>query len=387
MNTQAFTSSDPSFRESALTPGTDPVVASPAEQRRSRVLMVDDAPENLRILGESLKSAYTIMFALNGESALRLARSEPPPDIILLDVIMSDMDGYEVCRRLKEDPKTHDIPVLFITAQSNEAEEARGLSLGAVDYISKPFRASLVMTRVANHLELKRHRDRLDELVRERTHELALTREVTIEAMATLAEWRDPETGGHIKRTQSYVRILAEHMSALPGYAAELNRNSIELLYLSAPLHDVGKVSIPDAILLKPGPLTEDEFREMKLHTVRGRDALAACERKLGGDNTFLRLAREIAYGHHERWDGKGYPQGQSGEEIPFAARLMSIADVYDALISRRVYKPAMSHEAAMEIILKGRGSHFDPAIVEALLGAEDKFRAIAALYADPQET
>lgn len=358
--------------------------SSVAAQRRSRVLMVDDAPENLRILGELLKNSYTIMFALNGESALRLAQSHPPPDAILLDVIMPGMDGYEVCRRLKENPQTRDIPVLFVTAQSDEVEEARGLSLGAVDYISKPFRASLVMTRVSNQLELKRHRDRLDELVHERTRELAITREVTIEAMATLAEWRDPETGGHIKRTQNYVRILAEHMATLPKYARELDGKTVELLYLSAPLHDVGKVSIPDAVLLKPGPLTEEEFREMKMHPVRGRDALAVCERKLGGSNTFLRLAREIAYSHHERWDGNGYPQGLSGEEIPLSARLMSVADVYDALTSKRVYKPAMSHEAAMEIIRKGYGTQFDPAVVDALLATEGQFRDVAAQFVDP---
>lgn len=351
--------------------------------RTSRVLLVDDAPENLRMLSEALKNDYVIMFALNGDTALRLARSEPQPDIILLDVIMAGMDGYEVCRRLKEDLHTHNIPVLFITAQNDEVEEARGLSLGAVDYISKPFRSSLVKTRVANQLELKRHRDSLDELVRERTQELALTREVTIEAMATLAEWRDPETGGHIKRTQNYVLALGEYMSTMPRYAQELDPNTLEMLYLSAPLHDVGKVSIPDAVLLKPASLTNDEFLEMKQHTTRGRDALAACERKLGG-NSFLRLAREIAYGHHERWDGNGYPQGISGEDIPLPARLMSVADVYDALTSKRVYKPAMSHEASMDIIIKGRGTQFDPSAVDALLTIQEKFRAIAAQYVDP---
>lgn len=356
---------------------------SPEGDRRSRVLIVDDAPENLRILGEALKEKYVIMFARNGESALRLSNADPRPDIILLDVIMPGLDGYEVCRLLKENPETHDIPVLFVTAQNDEVEEARGLSLGAVDYISKPFRSTLVKTRVANQLELKRHRDRLDELVHERTRELAITQEVTIEAMATLAEWRDPETGAHIKRTQNYVRTLAEYMSALPGYAESLDRNTVDLLYLSAPLHDVGKVSIPDAVLLKPSTLTEEEFREMKHHTTRGRDALAAAERKLGG-NSFLHLAREIAYSHHERWDGNGYPQGLAGEAIPLPARLMSVADVYDALTSKRVYKPAMPHDVAMDIILKGRGTQFDPVVVDALVAVQDKFQVIAAQHADP---
>ena len=360
-----------------------PVAPHCVIERRSRVLIVDDAPENIRILGEALKDKYVVMFARNGEAALRLATGEPRPDIILLDVIMPGMDGYEVCQKLKEHADTHDIPVLFVTAQNDEVEEARGLALGAVDYISKPFRSSLVMTRVANQLELKRHRDRLDELVHERTHELALTQEVTIEAMASLAEWRDPETGAHIKRTQGYVRTLAEHMSRQPAYAEALDRNTIELLYLSAPLHDVGKVSIPDAVLLKPAALTEEEFREMKHHTTRGRDALASAERKLGG-HSFLRLAKDIAYSHHERWDGNGYPQGLAGEDIPLPARLMSVADVYDALTSKRVYKPAMPHEVAMEIILKGRGTQFDPAVVDALVDVQDKFQAIAATHADP---
>jgi len=230
---------------------------------------------------------------------------------------------------------------------------------------------------VANQLELKRHRDRLDELVRERTQELALTKEVTIEAMATLAEWRDPETGGHIKRTQNYVRDLAECMAANPKYAQQLDANTIELLYLSAPLHDVGKVSTPDSILLKPDRLTNEEFAEMKRHTTRGRDALAAAERKLGG-NSFLRLAREIAYGHHERWDGKGYPKGLAGEKIPFAARVMAIVDVYDALTHKRVYKEAISHEDAVALMSKGRGTQFDPVIFDIFLANQEDFKKIA---------
>ena len=354
-----------------------------AVSQQSRVLIVDDAPENIRILVETLKNEYIIMFARSGDVALRLAtESKPPPDIILLDVIMPGMDGYEVCRRLKEDKSTRDIPVVFVTGQSEEVDEARGLSLGAVDYIGKPFKASLVKTRVANQLELKRHRDRLDELVRERTHELAVTKEVTIEAMATLAEWRDPETGGHIKRTQNYVRLLAEYMGADPKYAPELDENTIELLYLSAPLHDVGKVSIPDSILLKPDRLTDEEFTEMKRHTIRGRDALAAAERKLGG-NSFLRLAREIAYGHHERWDGKGYPEGIAGEAIPLPARLMALADVYDALTSRRVYKPFLPHEEVAEMLRQGRGGQFDPNIVDAFLDLQKEFQDIAHRYQD----
>lgn len=344
-------------------------------QERNRVLIVDDAPENIRILAESLKNEYIIMFACNGENALKLAKCSTPPDLILLDVVMPGMDGYEVCRRLKKDEQTRNIPVIFVTGQAEETDEARGLHLGAVDYIGKPFRTSLVMTRVANQMELKRHRDRLDVMVHERTSELILTQEVTITAMATLAEWRDPETGGHIKRTQNYVRTLAEHTD-------KFDAKTLELLYLSAPLHDVGKVSTPDAVLLKPSALTAEEYREMKLHTIRGRDALAAAERKLGC-NSFLALAREIAYGHHERWDGKGYPQGISGEAIPLPARIMSLADVYDALISKRVYKPAMKHEEACTIILEGCGTQFDPYLVDCFLQLQDKFDKISCTYMD----
>ncbi|MEG2041979.1 MAG: response regulator, partial [Hafnia sp.] len=230
--------------------------------KKSRVLIVDDAPENIRMLVESLKENYVIMVSKDGESALRLALAEPSPDCIILDVVMPGMDGYEVCRRLKESRQTRDIPVIFITSQSDELDEARGLALGAVDYITKPFRSTLVMTRIANQIELKQHRDSLSNQIYERTHELALTREVTIEALATLAEWRDPETGGHIKRTQSYVRALAEQLHIMPHYAELINDEYIELLYLSAPLHDVGKVSMPDDILLKPASLTPDEFAE-----------------------------------------------------------------------------------------------------------------------------
>ncbi len=348
----------------------------------NRVLIVDDAPENIRILGELLRDKYTIMFARNGQDALRIANSSPQPDIILLDVIMPGMDGYEVCKKLKENPLTIDIPVLFITAQSDEKEESRGLSIGAVDYVSKPFRSSLVTTRVDNQLELKKHRDQLDFLVKERTKELVLTQEATIEAMAGLAEWRDPETGMHIKRTQTFVKLLAEYMATLPQYKEQLDTKTIELLYLSAPLHDVGKVSIPDAILQKPGRLTEEEFEIMKQHTEYGRKALSSADSKLGSDS-FLRIARTIAYSHHERWDGKGYPQGLKEEEIPLSARLMSVADVYDALTSKRVYKPAMPHEKAASIIVEGKGTQFCPDVVDAFLVLEYEFQTIAEHLAD----
>lgn len=350
--------------------------------RRNVILLVDDAPENLRILSECLRDRYTIMFAKNGADALRLALRQPPPDLILLDVIMPGMDGYEVCKRLRGDARTRDIPVMFITAQNEETDEAKGLSLGAQDYITKPFRSSLVRNRVANQLKFKLYRDHLNDLVLERTRQLALTQEATIHAMASLAEWRDTETGAHIKRTQNYVKALAVYISQLPQYRDELDADAISWLYLSAPLHDVGKVAIADTVLHKPGPLTDEEYDAMKEHTTLGRAVLASADNFLG-ENSFLRIASDIAYCHHERWDGKGYPCGVAGRDIPLSARLMSVADVYDALRSKRVYKPAMPHETAVRIIVDGRGTQFDPEVVDAFIAMQEQFRSIAEKYSD----
>jgi putative two-component system response regulator len=352
------------------------------ETRRQKVLVVDDTPDNIHVLMETLKDDYAVVAAINGERALKLAAADPGPDIILLDVMMPGMSGYEVCQRLKADPATSSIPVVFITAMGESGDEAKGLELGAVDYIIKPFIPALVKARVHNQLELKLHRDHLEELVRERTRELALTREVTIETLADLAETRDPETGGHIKRTQGFVRALARAIKDLVPYAGLLDDAYIELLYLSAPLHDIGKVGVPDAILNKPGKLTDEEFARMKEHCVIGYKALLGAQKRLG-ESSFLRLAGEVALTHHEKWDGSGYPKGLRGEEIPISGRLMAIADVYDALTCRRVYKPPFPHEQAMGIITEGRGRHFDPALVDALLSIEGEFRRIALQYAD----
>jgi putative two-component system response regulator len=353
--------------------------------QKHKVLIVDDTPENIQVLMEVLKGEYAIVAAVNGEKALKLAAADPVPDIILLDVMMPEMDGYEVCSRLKVDEKTRNIPVVFVTALTEDEDEAKGLALGAVDYIGKPFNPELVKARVRNHLELKDHRDHLKQLVEEQTKELALTRAVMIESLGTLAEYRDPETGGHIKRTQNYVKVLAVHLKDHPRFRNELNDESIELLYLSAPLHDVGKVGVRDNILLKPGKLTDEEFEEMKNHSVYGHETLRITEQKLG-KSTFLRYAREIAYTHQEKLDGSGYPQGLKGDEIPIPGRLMALADVYDALISKRAYKPPFPHEKAVDIIKEGKGSHFDPDIVDAFVALENTFRNIALTFADFEE-
>ncbi|MBF0235157.1 MAG: two-component system response regulator [Desulfamplus sp.] len=348
------------------------------------VMVVDDTEANIDVLVNTLEDMYDIQVAMDGETALEDIKEEPP-DLILLDIMMPGMDGYEVCQRLKADESTKNIPVIFLTAMTDEKDEAKGLALGAVDYVTKPFSPDLVKARVKNQLELKKHRDHLEELVQERTKELALTQEVTIYSLASLAETRDPETGGHIMRTQRYVKILAEQLKNHPKFQDFMDDRTIELLYQSAPLHDIGKVGVPDSILMKPGKLTEDEFAEMKKHTIRGRDALRVAELKLGS-NSFMHYAREIAYTHQEKWDGSGYPDGIKGEEIPISGRLMAIADVYDALVSKRFYKPPFSHKKALEIIKDGKGKHFDPDMVDAFVAIENEVRMIAIELADSEE-
>ncbi|MBM9614548.1 two-component system response regulator [Desulfobulbus rhabdoformis] len=354
------------------------------QDTQSTVLIVDDVETNIDIMVETLGEEYDLSVAIDGSAALELAM-ETSPDLILLDIMMPGMDGYETCRQLKASEKTKDIPVIFLTAMTEKQDEARGLSLGAVDYITKPFSPELVKARVRNQLELKRHRDNLEALVQERTRELQLTQEVTIESMATIAEYRDPETGGHIQRTKRYVKALAEQLKEHPKFEAEFCDTTIHMLYLSAPLHDIGKVGVPDMILLKPGKLTTEEFDEMKKHAIYGRDAIRAANTKLGIDS-FLKIAEEIAYTHHEKWDGSGYPQGLKGQDIPLAGRLMAVADVYDALISKRVYKAPFPHSKAVSIIEEGRGNHFDPDVVDAFIHIADRFRELALEFADFEE-
>ena len=355
------------------------------------LLVVDDTPANLELMYGLLKDAYRVIVAPSGERALRRAAAERRPDLVLLDIMMPGMDGYEVCRRLKADARTADIPVIFLTAKAEVDDETLGLSLGAVDYITKPISPPIVMARIRTHLTLKAAadflRDRSDFLAAEvarRSRVIEARQDVTVLAMASLGETRDNETGNHLRRTQHYVKCLAEALRDHPRFAALLTPANIELLFKSAPMHDIGKVGIPDQILLKPGPLTREEFEVMKTHTTLGHDAIHRAERLLGHDMPFLRFAKEIALSHQEKWDGSGYPQGLAGEAIPASARLMAVADVYDALISRRVYKPPFPHDKAVAIITEGRGAHFDPDIVDAFLARADEFREIAARFADP---
>lgn len=360
-----------------------------SESARQTILIVDDTPDNITLMLALLRDRYRLKVATSGEKALQIAAATPPPDLILLDVMMPDMDGYETCRRLKANPATAAIPVMFLTAKVRPEDEEMGLSLGACDYIPKPISPPIVLARVATHLSLRRahallsdQNRHLEQVVAERTHQLLQAQEATILAMASLAETRDNETGNHIRRTQAYVAALARALRDNPRFSALLTEQNIELLYKSAPLHDIGKVGVPDRILLKPGKLDPDEWEIMKLHTVYGRDAILAVEQHLG-PNDFLTFAREIAYSHQEKWDGSGYPQGLKGDAIPVSARLMAVADVYDALISRRVYKPPFSHEEAVSIMKKGRGTHFDPDMLDAFLRIEHTFREIALQYRD----
>jgi putative two-component system response regulator len=357
------------------------------------ILVVDDTPDNLTLMMELLKGEYTVKLANNGERALKLAAMSPHPDLILLDIMMPGLDGYEVCQRLKANPQTRDIPVLFLTAKSAVDDEKRGLEIGAVDYITKPISPPIVLARVKIHLALKSQADFLrdkseflESEVSKRTREVMAIQDVTILAMASLAETRDSDTGNHIRRTQHYVKALAQHLSSKPKFAARLTDSYIQMLFKSAPLHDIGKVGIPDRILLKPGRFEPAEFDIMKTHTTLGRDAIEHAEKQLGMHVDFLATAKEIALSHQEKWDGSGYPQGLAGEAIPLSARLMAVADVYDALISRRVYKEGMPHEKAASIIQEGRGSHFDPDLVDAFVALQQDFRDIAARFADSDE-
>ncbi|TAN52824.1 MAG: two-component system response regulator [Methylococcaceae bacterium] len=352
------------------------------------VLVVDDTPDNLILMHDLLKDVYRVKAANSGASALELIRTGALPDIILLDIMMPDMDGYEVCRILQQNPDTRDIPIIFLTAKIGVEDEIRGLELGAVDYITKPISPPIVLLRIKTQLRLKAAADflkdktvYLEQEVAKRTAEVVAIQDVTIMVLTSLAETRDSDTGSHIRRTQFYVKALAEKLRFHPRFAGYLSDYNINMLFKSAPLHDIGKVGIPDNILLKPGRLTPEEFEIMKTHTTLGRDAITHAERALGIQVEFLTTAKEIARSHQEKWDGSGYPQGLAGDAIPLAARLMALADVYDALISQRVYKESMPHEQAARIIQEGKGSHFDPDIVDAFVDIQEEFQAIARRY------
>lgn len=363
------------------------------DARKQVILVVDDTPDNLTLMNELLKDLYKVKLANGGERALRIASSDSPPDLILLDIMMPETDGYEVCIRLKADPKTRDIPVIFLTARSDVEDEKKGLDLGAVDYITKPISPSIVLARVKTHLYVKATQDFLkdknafleEEVVR-RTREITVIQDVTMLALTSLAETRDSETGNHIRRTQDYIKVLTEKLREFPRFRDVLTEQYVATLVKSAPLHDIGKVGIPDKILLKPGKLLEEEFEVMKRHAALGHNAIEHAEARMGINVPFLNIAKEMAQSHHEKYDGSGYPRGVAGDAIPLSARLMAIADVYDALTRCRPYKNAMSHRDAVAVIREGRGTHFDPDMVDAFLEIEDTFFRIAFYFSDSEK-
>jgi putative two-component system response regulator len=339
----------------------------------ANILIVDDTAANVQILMDLLGQDYYVSVALDGESALEYL-SENIPDLILLDIMMPAMDGYEVCTKIKSNPKIQNIPVIFLTALSDEQNERKGLNLGAVDYITKPFSPTLVKVRVRNQLELKRYRDELEDLVLKRTQQLEETLISlknasldTIHRLTIAAEYKDTDTAAHILRMSHYSAAIAQKLG--------MNEKDVESLLYAAPMHDIGKIGIPDRILLKPGKLAADEWNIMKQHTIIGGKILE------GSNAEFVSLGRVIALAHHEKWDGSGYPNGLVGEQIPLGCRIVALADVFDALTSKRPYKEAFSLEKSFEIIGNGRGSHFDPDVVDAFFAVEDKLLNIKDKY------
>ncbi|MBF0463232.1 MAG: two-component system response regulator [Magnetococcales bacterium] len=319
-------------------------------QDKATILVVDDTPENIDVLSGVLRAEYKVKAALSGEKALRIAQSDPRPDMILLDVMMPDMDGYEVCRRLKANPATAQIPVIFVTAKIAVEDERRGLELGAVDYITKPISPPIVEIRVRTQLALYDQRRELEKMVRVRTEEVLATRLEIIRRLGRAAEFKDNETGLHVIRMSHYARLMAASLNISDAWA--------DLVFNAAPMHDIGKIGIPDRILLKPGPLDEEERRVIRTHPQMGAEIIGDHQAEL------LKLAKEIALTHHEKWDGSGYPCGLRGAEIPLAGRITAIADVFDALTAERPYKKAWPAAKATAIIDQDAGTHFDPALI-----------------------
>jgi putative two-component system response regulator len=343
------------------------------------VLVVDDIEANVMILEEILKDDYEIITAFDGMEALdKLNGVHILPKIILLDVIMPKMNGRELFEKLKAEKRFNRIPIIFITAENDSESEL--LAAGAVDFINKPFSSEIVRLRVRNQIALKNYSDNLERMVAEKSAEVTKTLENALQGLANVIEHRDLESGEHVKRTQLFVKALIDYLLDSDSvYAEEIKNFQPDMIVRSMALHDVGKIAIPDKILLKPGKLDPDEYEIMKTHTIRGKEII----HELGDVNTsiYLKHCEDICYGHHERWDGKGYPRQLKEKEIPIAARLAALADVYDALVCARVYKAAMPYEEALDIIMQGKGTQFDPIITDAIIQIQNKFKEIAQTY------
>ncbi len=352
-------------------------------QEKTTIMVVDDTPTNLNVLREMFVSRdYRVLMFPSGSMVLK-ALKKKVPDLILLDVMMPEMDGFETCRLIKENEALRDIPVIFISARDDEESKVRAFSMGGVDYVTKPFQYEEVNARVETHLqmfrmrrELKHYNQCLENLVKEKVREISDSQLSTIAAVSVLAESRDDDTGHHIERTRTFCRVLATKLRENPRYAPGISDAFVETIFQASPLHDIGKVGIADAILLKPDKLTREEFEIMKTHTLIGARTLQTVRRKYPG-NSFVNMGIAITRSHHEKWDGSGYPDGLAGDDIPLSARIMALCDVYDALRSRRVYKQPYSHSRSSELIREGSGSHFDPAIVQAFLQVEAEFARI----------
>lgn len=344
--------------------------------RGGNLLIVDDVPANLTLLGGMLKEkGHRVRPVPGGRLALKAIEIEPP-DLILLDINMPEMDGFEVCRRLKGDVRFKEIPIIFISALTETLDKVKAFGSGGVDYVTKPFQFEEVEARVETHLKLHRYQTHLEELVAEQVEEISASQISTIFALSKLAESRDHETGEHMERVQIYCRMLAEKLGQEEPYKRVIDGAFINDIFNASPLHDIGKVSIPDHVLLKPGKLSPEEFDIMKKHSSAGAITLEAVRDKYR-KNVLINMGISIARYHHECWDGTGYPDGLKGEEIPLAARIMAIADVYDALHSNRCYKRSFSRDQSREIIESGSGTKFDPVLVKAFSVLEEEFDTV----------
>lgn len=355
-----------------------------------KILIADDSSTDSAII-RSILSDYELLFANDGVEALERLEQHPNIDILILDINMPRMNGFEVLEQIKTHPEYKNIAVLVLTNFDEIDNEMRGLDLGAVDYIRKPLNIRSLRKRVELQIKLKNARDALEQQnmilekrVQERTRESVLTRDVTIHALVSLLEVRNIESSNHTKRTQLMMRALCAHLQTKAPFHSILTESYAAELFDTTPLHDIGKVGVPDHILLKPGKLTTDEFEIMKKHTTFGVEALR-CMGPESDSLSFIRTAAEIAGTHHEKFDGSGYPGGLAGKEIPLAGRLMAIIDVYDALVNKRVYKPAFTHESAMEMMAKESGTHFDPELLESFFEIEAAVQAIADSFAQQQ--
>ncbi|GHT78339.1 response regulator [Actinomycetota bacterium] len=361
--------------------------------KRRKIIIVDDSEANLTV-GKNMLKTFHEVFPVDSAAKMFVLLEKIIPDLILLDIEMPEMNGYQAIKFLKSNPRFSDIPVIFLTSMSDENSELRGLSLGAIDYVYKPFSASLLLRRIDNHLliasqqrELKLFNENLESMVEQKVSELDHLKDAILRIVAEIVEYRDDVTGGHVSRTTGYFTLLMNKIIEKGLFADETNGWNTQLLAASTQLHDVGKVAIPDAILNKPGKLTEEEFSIMKNHVQLGVEMIERIEQETGTEEQFLNSAKIIAGTHHEKWDGSGYPMGLSGEFIPLEGRMMAIADVYDALIARRPYKDSMPPTKAKAIILEGRGTHFDPVLVDLFDDISSEFESIAAAHMAPADT